>query len=75
MTPQDFCYWFQGFIEIADPKELSEKELQVIKDHLALVFKKETPAYAAGSTITWSDVTKPSPLASGGDLAKVLVTC
>jgi len=43
MTPQDFTYWLQGFMEISDPKSLDEKQTQIIKDHLALVFKKETP--------------------------------
>lgn len=38
MTPENFCYWLQGFIEIADPKSLSEKELEMIKNHLNLVF-------------------------------------
>lgn len=40
MTPQDFCYWLQGFIEIAEPKTISEKQLEEIKNHLRLVFNK-----------------------------------
>jgi hypothetical protein len=48
MTPNDFCYWLQGFIEIndADPnkdKNITEYQVQVIKDHLNLVFEKKTP--------------------------------
>lgn len=46
MTPNDFCYWLQGYLEIAEPKVIDEKDIQKIRDHLALVFKKETPAYA-----------------------------
>lgn len=38
MTPENFCYWLQGYFEIADPKSLSEKELEMIKNHLNLVF-------------------------------------
>lgn len=38
MTPDNFCYWLQGYFEIADPKSLSEKELEMIKNHLNLVF-------------------------------------
>lgn len=41
MTARDFCFWFQGFIEIGDPKELTPKELDMVKKHLNLVFKHE----------------------------------
>lgn len=43
MTPEQFTYWLQGYMEIADPKKLNEKQVQEIKNHLKLVFKKETP--------------------------------
>jgi hypothetical protein len=43
MTPEQFVYWLQGFMEMADPTTLTEKQTQQIKDHLALVFDKQTP--------------------------------
>lgn len=43
MTPNDFCYWLQGFLEISDVKTLTPEQLLVVKDHLQLVFKKDTP--------------------------------
>lgn len=43
MTPENFIYWLQGKLEIGDTKTLNEQEVQVIKDHLNLVLKKETP--------------------------------
>ena len=43
MTTEQFVYWLQGFMEINDPDHIGPKETQIIKDHLALVFKKETP--------------------------------
>ena len=43
MTAEQFTYWLQGFMEIANPIKLSEKETQIIKDHLKLVFDKQTP--------------------------------
>lgn len=43
MTSEQFTYWLQGFFEINDPKTIDEKQTQIIKDHLALVFNKVTP--------------------------------
>ena len=41
MTSRDFAYWLQGYLEVADPKKIDEKQLKVIKNHLNLVFKHE----------------------------------
>ena len=43
MTQEQFIYWLQGFMEINNPDRIGPMETQIIKDHLALVFKKETP--------------------------------
>ena len=44
MTPENFCYWLQGYIELTSGEgDLTEQQVQMIKDHLKLVFKKETP--------------------------------
>ena len=43
MTTEQFTYWLQGFMEMADPSSLSETQTQQIKDHLNLVFDKQTP--------------------------------
>lgn len=46
MTPEQFCYWLQGFAEIKGGwEEPTAQEWKVIKDHLELVFKKVTPTY------------------------------
>ena len=42
MTPRDFVYWLQGYLEIENPETIGEKQVQIIKDHLQLVFKKVT---------------------------------
>lgn len=42
-SAQDFVYWLQGFVEIADSDTISEKQWLIIKDHLKLVFDKNTP--------------------------------
>ena len=44
LTPEQFCYWLQGFMEMQDPKELDSTQTQIIKDHLNEVFDKVTPA-------------------------------
>lgn len=39
MTPRDFCMWLHGFFEISGIKTLTEKQLEVVKSHLDLMFK------------------------------------
>ncbi len=42
MTSRDFCYWLQGFFEIAKPQEgLSQEQLKMIQNHLNMVFIHE----------------------------------
>ena len=46
MTPEQFCYWLQGFFEISmdlGQRGLTPQQCQVIQDHLQLVFDKVTP--------------------------------
>ncbi len=43
MDSTQFVFWLQGFFELSDSKTLSEKQVQVIKDHLALFLNKVTP--------------------------------
>ena len=45
MTPENFVYWLQGFFELAETQEqpLTTKQVQVIKNHIALVLNKVTP--------------------------------
>ncbi len=40
MTPEQFCYWLQGFYEITGEVEgHSAEQVRVIKAHLGLVFQ------------------------------------
>lgn len=46
MTSRDFCYWLQGYFEISKGEELNKSQVQMVKRHLALVFKHEIdPSY------------------------------
>jgi hypothetical protein len=42
MNPQEFAYWLKGFFELTDQKALNETQVQIIKEHLDLVFDKKT---------------------------------
>mgnify|MGYP001589930519 FL=1 len=42
MTPENFVFWMQGLMELGDPKQLNEKQTEMIKQHLALVFTNVT---------------------------------
>ena len=37
MTPENFVYWLQGWLEIQNPKKINSKELQEIKNHLKII--------------------------------------
>lgn len=42
MTPNDFVYWLQGYVELNGDVP-TEQQWEVIKDHLQLVMDKKTP--------------------------------
>lgn len=67
MTTEQFCYWLQGFAEIKGGwEEPTAAEWAVIKDHLNLVFKKETPDY----NIKVTPVYGPEPAKTAEELKK-----
>lgn len=74
MTSRDFCYWLQGAFEVLDPKGLDERQLQIIKNHLNLVFKHEIdgPDPTGELQATHDGKTKPRP---PQDYSKELVRC
>ena len=41
MKSRDFCYWLQGLFELGGPNTLDARQTELIKRHLALVFKHE----------------------------------
>lgn len=55
MTPRDFCYWLQGFMELKQHEAngthyLNREQIEEIKNHLDLVFKKDTPDLTPAET-------------------------
>lgn len=43
MDSNSFVFWLNGFLELSDAKSLDERQTQIVKDHLKLVFDKVTP--------------------------------
>lgn len=43
MTPEQFAYWLQGFVEPNDGKMPTKAQWKTIREHLATVFVKVTP--------------------------------
>jgi|SRR5882724_4601951 len=43
MTPENFCYWLQGWLEIQNPARITPEQIKEIQNHLDLVFTKVTP--------------------------------
>lgn len=58
MEPLNFIYWLQGYLELQDPKTIDGPKVQMIKDHLALVLKKETPVRSQNTYIDWTKESK-----------------
>lgn len=52
LTPENFCYWLQGYIEIqratGQPIVITDKEVKVIEEHLNLIFNKKVTVPVKG---------------------------
>ena len=61
MTPENFCYFLQGYFEITKAVtgkiEVDPIAAKVIDDHLQLVFKKETSEYIQFGEIPQTGIT------------------
>lgn len=44
MQERDFVFWLNGFLELSGATTLNEQQVQVVKEHLALVMTKTTPS-------------------------------
>jgi len=49
----EFVFWLQGFFELSEPnKSLTTEQVQIIKNHLKLVFLYEIdPSYSKDETV------------------------
>lgn len=53
MKSTEFCYWLIGFFELSEPNTpLTDKQVEIIKNHLKLVFLYEIdPSYSDDPTV------------------------
>ena len=42
MTPEQFCYWLQGMLELTNPSIIGQNQTTMIKNHLNTVFMNIT---------------------------------
>lgn len=68
MTPEQFTYWLQGFFEISDTDSLTNKQVQIIRDHLNLVFNKVTPDRGKGEIIKGPNLEKQNMCPACGNI-------
>lgn len=47
MTPEQFCYWMQGFVELSGGFPPTAEQWHSISEHLQTVFNKKTPPVSA----------------------------
>lgn len=59
MTPENFVYWLQGYLELCEPAVITHREVEIIKQHIALVLEKKTPSNPL--TISPGMISSPSP--------------
>lgn len=70
MNYENFAYWLNGYVEITNPKQPTEDEWLIIKDHLKLVFNKVTPyRVPLGTQVPY----QPTPVFDQDNFGKSLI--
>ena len=60
ITPEQFCYWLQGVFEVAGPATLNAVQVKTVREHLALVFDKQTPNHSVSPEVDAPSVVEPA---------------
>lgn len=68
MTPQDFTYWLQGFVEMTEADTISDAQWKMIKEHLKLTMNKQTTTRLSLSKASLGEYLLPE-----FDLSKALI--
>lgn len=57
MNAENFVYWLNGYFELGGSSlQLGPTQIQVIKDHIALVLNKKTPNYFGNSCYSYANL-------------------
>lgn len=51
MTARDFCYWLQGYFELACDTTITQQQVATIKNHLSMVFLHDIDPQAGGPEV------------------------
>lgn len=63
MKSTEFCYWLQGLFELGNPKALDERQTDLIKRHLHMVFLHEIdPSYPADQQVALDNAHEGKPV-------------
>jgi hypothetical protein len=47
MKATEFCFWIQGFFELSESEQLTPRQVEIIRNHLKLVFYHDIdPSYS-----------------------------
>lgn len=72
MTSRDFCFWLQGYFEVATPSAIPADQTELIKKHLNLVFLHEIdPSHGDKAAQEKLNQEHSKPPAWGGSPPKV----
>jgi len=66
MNSRDFCFWLQGYFEISGKSDMSSEQVDMVKRHLALVFKHEIDPSLGGNVIELQTIHDGKPPLFGG---------
>jgi hypothetical protein len=55
MTPENFAYWLNGFVELTQGQVPTPAQWKSIQEHLGEVFKKVTPPVGVKQEVTVPD--------------------
>jgi len=64
LTPEQFCYWMQGFVEITNGVQPTKEQWAMMVEHLKTVFVKVTPPMPTGP------VPRPDPFPDNKRIAE-----
>jgi hypothetical protein len=75
MTYVEFCYWLQGFFELANPSSLTDEQVKTINNHLnmAMAYEKSRDYNPQVEAVAPRPVPRPSR--TGGNPDSVMIKC